>query len=129
MYIFEISDIMFLVKSLKFPSTNFNINNYISFSTSSTRSSGTKLIHNISFTNQHRNYYFVRICRLWNALPIIDLNLSMHTIKKHLQIFMWNHFSNHFDSTNTHTFHFICPCSSCLNSPPSTNFSYLTNHL
>ena len=104
MYIFEISDIMFLIKSLKSPSISFNINHYISFSTSGTRSSGTKLIHNISFTNKHRNHYFVRICRLWNALPIIDLNMSMQTIKKHLKIFMWNHFNNNFNSSNIHTF-------------------------
>ena len=57
MYIFEISDIMFLIKSLKSPSISFNINHYISFSTSGTRSSGTKLIHNISFTNKHRNHF------------------------------------------------------------------------
>ena len=93
---------------------------------SGTRSSGTKLIHNISFTNKHRNHYFVRICRLWNALPIIDLNMSIQTIKKHLKIFMWNHFNNNFNSSNIHTFHFICPCSSCLNSPPPTNFSLIT---
>ena len=66
MYIFKI---MFLVKSLKSPSISFNINHYISFSINGTRSSGTKLIQNISSTNKHRkvnNHYFVRICRLWN---------------------------------------------------------------
>ena len=35
MYIFEIADIIFLVKSLKFPSESFNINNYVSFSAGS----------------------------------------------------------------------------------------------
>ena len=79
MYIFEISDIIFLVKSLKFPSISFNINHYISFSTSGTQSSGTKLLHNIPSTNKHRNHYFNRIYRLWNA---IDLNMSMQNIKK-----------------------------------------------
>ena len=43
MYIFEIADIIFLVKSLKFPSESFNINNYVSFlAGSATRSSGVK---------------------------------------------------------------------------------------
>ena len=91
MYVFEISDIMFLIKSLKFPSNCFNINHFISFSSSGTRSCGVKLIHNISSTNKQRNFYFVRICRLWNALPIIDLTLPMHIIKKHLKMLFWNH--------------------------------------
>ena len=59
MYILKISDIMFLIKSLKFPSASFDIKHYISFSSSSTRSSGTKLIHISSSTNKHRNQYFV----------------------------------------------------------------------
>ena len=79
MYVFEITDIIFLVKSFKFPSAPFNINNYVSFSTgTTTRSSGVKLIHNSSSTNKQRNHYFVRICRLWNAIPIINLNLSIY---------------------------------------------------
>ena len=36
MYVFEITDIIFLVKSFKFPSASFNINNYVSFSTGTT---------------------------------------------------------------------------------------------
>ena len=78
MYVFEITDIIFLVKSFKFPSASFNINNYVSFSTgTTTRSSGVKLIHNSSSTNKQRNHYFIRICRLWNVIPIINLNLSV----------------------------------------------------
>ena len=51
------------------------------------------------------------------------------SIKKYLKIFMWNHFSNNFNSSHIHTFHFICPCSSCLNLPPFIDFSYLNNCL
>ena len=97
MYIFEILDIMFLIKSSKFPSNGFNINHFISFSSSGTRTCGVKLIHNISSTNKQRNFYFVRICRLWNALPIIDLTLPIHIIKKHLKMLYWNHFNGNFD--------------------------------
>ena len=96
MYVFEITDIIFLVKSFKFPSASFNINNYVSFST--TRSSGVKLIHNSSSTNKLRNHYFIRICRLWNAIPIISLNLSVSIIKKHVKVFFWNHFITNFDA-------------------------------
>ena len=88
-----------------------------------TRSSGHKLIHNSSLNNKQRNYYFVRICRLWNSLPIIDLNLPANTIKGHLKSFLWDHFTANFNSSNVHTFHFVCPCSNCSNFSVS-NFSH-----
>ena len=43
-------------------------------------------MHNISSINKHQNYYFVAIWCLWNHwndLPIVNLNLSVHSIKKH----------------------------------------------
>ena len=49
----------------------------------------------------------------WNALPHIDLSLSLSTIKFHLKNFLWSHFLEHFDSFNPCTFHFVCPCSNC----------------
>ena len=82
MYVFEISDKMFFINSIKNPTSSFNINSYISFSNSGTRSTGLKLKHNISHTNKQRHFYFNRICRLWNSLPIINLNLSAHTLLK-----------------------------------------------
>ena len=78
MYIFEISDILFFIKNLKNPPNNFNIGTYISFSVGNTRSCGVKLRHNASSTNEERHFYFNRIIRLWNSLPIIDLNLSLN---------------------------------------------------
>ena len=85
------------------------------------------LVHSISSTHKHCNHYFVRICRLWNQC--LTNHWSKIVLKKHLKIFMWSHFSNNFNSSNIHSFHFICPCSSCLNSPPPSNFSYLVNYL
>ena len=38
MNIFELQDILFAIKSLKSPNNQFNINNYISFNSSTTRS-------------------------------------------------------------------------------------------
>ena len=93
MYIFESTDIIFLVKSLKFPSESFNINNYVSFSAgSATRSSGVKLIHKSLSTSKQRNHYFIRICHLWNLIPILDLNMPVPIIKNHLKTYFWNHF-------------------------------------
>ena len=74
MYIYEIADILFFIKSLKPTLTDkFNILNYVNFNTGSTRSSGTKLHHKTAHTNAAMNSYFVRLPRLWNSFPIIDL--------------------------------------------------------
>ena len=45
MYIFELADIMFFIKSVKCPSGKFNILDYIEFNTSPTRSAKQKLRH------------------------------------------------------------------------------------
>ena len=87
MYIFEISDIIFFVNSLKHPTPSFNINLYISFSHSTTRSNSVKLHHNISFTNKERHFYFNRICHLWNSLPIIDISLPIEPSKDASNLF------------------------------------------
>ena len=82
MYMFELYDVMFLVKSLKNPSPCFRITDYISFSHSSTRSSSTnKLQHIYSRNNYIKNFYFNRLPRIWNGLPPIDLSLTPHNYK------------------------------------------------
>ena len=71
-------DIMFVIKSLKFPTNNFNIRDYISFSTTNTiSSSGHKLLHMHHSSNTNRHFFFHRIPRLWNSIPVIDLTLSV----------------------------------------------------
>ena len=82
---FELNDILFLIRSLKFPTPAFNIYSYITFNISATRSgSNYKLIHNYSSSSLHCHFYFTRIVRLWNTLPSIDLNLPLNTIKRTL---------------------------------------------
>ena len=50
MYIYELNDIIFFIKSHKQPSSHFNINEYIKFSTPSTRSdSSDKMVHHRCF--------------------------------------------------------------------------------
>ena len=93
MYILEISDIMFFINSIKNPTSSFNINSYVSFSNSGTRSSALKLRHNTSFTNKQRHFYFNCICRLWNSLPIINTNLSTFTIKNQNKIILFGNIS------------------------------------
>ena len=117
MYQYELSDLPFFKKSYKDPHPHFDIKNYVSMSTtSSTRSSSSgKLVHKLSTTNSNRHFYFCRLPRLWNSLPSIDLNLSYLTIKRQLTQILWNYFLNNFNSNNTCSFHFCCPCSNCTN--------------
>ena len=114
MYFLELSDIMFFVNSVKYPSSNFNILDFVSFSSAPTRSSTfNKLCHTKSSTNMSSNFYFNRLPRLWNSLPPIDLTLSSSTIKSKITKFFWYHFNEHFRSDNPCTFHFFCPCAKC----------------
>jgi len=122
MYIFEISDIMFFVNCMKIPTSSFSINSYVSFSQSFTRY--IQLNHNISFINKGCHFYFNRICRLWNSLPIIDTSLSTDTIKRRIRNYLWNHFIVNFSSTDPHKFHYLCLCGSCVNNQLAMNFDH-----
>ena len=121
---YEISDIMFLVKCIKKPSNYFNISDFITFSTSNTRSSTyLKLKHSKSKNNTLGQFYFNRIPRLWNSLPCIDLDLSIPTIRAKLRHLIWNHFISKFDPSNICTYHYLCPCHSCSVLPISLDFN------
>ncbi len=120
MYSFELADIMFFVTSYKNRTNRFCITEYISISGSSTRSSDKlTLRYTRSRLNQHRHFYFNRLPRLWNCLPAIDMSLSSESIKSQVKQFLWGHFTIHFDSYNTCSFHFLCPCSKCSFHPHS----------
>ena len=73
MFLYELFDVLFFVKCLKFPDPSFVVKKFISFSTSSTRSgSAAKLVHKFSSTSSSHHSYFCRIVRIWNSLPPID---------------------------------------------------------
>ena len=118
MYLYEINDIMFLIKSLKSPSSSFNIYNFISFTSSSTRlSARNKLIHLRSNNTLTHHFYFIRISQLWNLLPTIDLSLPTSSLHSSLKEYLWSHFISHFDSSNPSSFHVLCPCCKCSSLP------------
>ena len=122
MYLFDFNDLIFFIKSYKSPSHHFDINNYISFSHSSTRSSSNnKLTHIKSTCNLDRHFYFCRLPRQWNALPFINLNLPFNKIKDQILGFLWKHFIDHFVDDNTCSFQLVCPCNNCM-SKSSCNF-------
>ena len=100
MYVYEIADILFFIKSLKQPSDKFNILDHVSFTTVTTRSAGIKLYPKTASTNYIMNTYFYRLPRLWNSLPIIDLSQSVNAIKSKLKTFLWNHFLGNFDNSS-----------------------------
>ena len=119
MYILELNDIMFFIKSLKHPSDHFNINDFISFINSNTRSySSSKLKYtpavSSKYSNSYRHFYFQHLPRLWNSLPPIGTNASYHSIKSSLSSYLWSHFDSNFDPHNTCTYHFHYPCNKCV---------------
>ena len=112
MYLFEIQDILFAIKSIKTPSSHFDITNYIVFSSANTRSGASnKLILPHHQNNVSRHSYFHRLPLLWNALPILDMSMSFYILKSKLKRFMWEHFLANFDANNNCTLHYLCPCS------------------
>ena len=122
---YEIADILFFIKSLKAPSPRFNIENYISFSISKTRSSYLKLRHAIPKCNLQGNFFFNRLPRLWNSLPLLDISMSIPSIRAKLRDHFWNHFIAHFDSNNVCTYHYLCPCLTCAKLPVNTLFIHM----
>ena len=120
---YEIADIMFLIKSLKSPSSHFNIADFISFNISNTQSSSyLKLRHSVSKTNIQGHFYFHRIPRLWNSLPLLDTSLSIPSIRARLRKHFWNHFVTNFDPNNLCSYHYLCPCLNCSKLPIKTQY-------
>ena len=115
MMVYELCDLSFFLKSLSSPSNSFNIRNYITFSSSSTRSLGYKLQHHFARTNTSRHFFFNRLPRLWNSLPNLNLlNVSPSQGVLSLKQFYWSHFITHFNSSNPCNYHFRCPCNKCI---------------
>ena len=123
---FELMDIMFLINCFKYPDEHFS---FVKFTTNRTRSSSNcklKCILPLS-SNNHLNFiFFNRVVKLWNALPIIDLHLSINILEHNLRIFFWNHFIDHFNPNFICTWHLICPCSSCFTNHTPHNHSLLS---
>ena len=131
MYIYELNDLLFFIKPLKYPTSHFDISKYIQFSNYGTRAtSAHKLNHPtslISTTYQHS--FHNRIIRLWNSAPIIDLSLSIDIIKKHLINFLWTKFTANFTSDHPCSFHFVCPCYRCSKIPVVMCYQTFEQHV
>ena len=118
---FEIVDIMFLVKSVKFPSGHFDIHEFVQFCSYSTRAGHSfKLKHLLCRSNY---FYFNRIPRLWNSLLFLDITLSPSVIKSKLRAYFWDHFMSTCNSNNLCTYHYLCPCPKCSQLPVKMHFN------
>ena len=126
MFWYELADIMLLVKCLKNPQSRLNLTQHIVFSSTNTRSATFLKLTSctrLRRTNLSRHFYFNRVCRLWNALPPIDLSLSLHTLKAKINQYLWSVFTDKFVTSIPCTYHFVCPCAKCTSSPLPTNFN------
>ena len=112
----------------KYPEEHFNIFFFGKFTTNRTRSSSNCKLKCIlpQSSNNHLNFvFFNHVVKLWNALPIIDLHLSINILKHNLRTFFWNYFIDHFNPHLVCTWHLICPCSSCFTNPTPRNYSII----
>ena len=87
---------MFLIQCLKNSQDNFDINNPISFASSTTSASSTnKFKHKFSCTSRSYHFYFSRVVHVWNSLATeIDFPLypSPQGVKRHITNIHWDHF-------------------------------------
>jgi len=91
MYQLDLYNILFFIKSFQNITASFNIRNYVGFCQLSTRSSASnKLQHVFSSTNKQSNFYFSRLLRIYNSLPVLDLNQPFTRIKPYLKNFSGN---------------------------------------
>ena len=78
MHTLNISDIVFLIKSIKFPSDTFNINNFVTFISGSTQlANNHKLQHTRSLNVLSNNFYCLN---MEYALPVILVSLPSNFV-------------------------------------------------
>ena len=114
---FEINDILFFLRCIKNPTEAFDIQHYIEFCSGPTRSSTSFKLHSISKLSSINYLYLNTFPRLWNSLPVIDMDKSYSFIKYSLKQFFWNVFISTFDPDQPCSYHFLCPCCKCSQLP------------
>ena len=122
MYRHEYIDVVFFFMHRD---SHFDILNYFSFTSSSTRgSSHNKLIHFSLNRFAARHTFFHRFPRLWKSSPPVNLTLSVAHFKKVIVNYFTDKLINDFNPANAHTLRTVCPCNICsCNSLPSNYLS------
>ena len=123
----ELRDILLFITYIKNPQVHFNIFQYVQFINSSTRSSQSKLKCLIpTSTNNHFNFFFInRTVRLWNALPVFDLEMPISKLKRALRSYMWQYFIDNFSPARPCSWHYVCACHNCSTKVIPYNFTTL----
>ena len=112
---FEYIDIMFFITSLHHRSDRFDILRYVTITSHCTRSSDkVTLQHTFSRSCLSHHFYFNRLPRLWNALPFIDINNPINSIRRVVKRILWSNFLNNFKSDDPCSYHYCCPCNKCV---------------
>uniref|UniRef100_A0A1X7TJ20 Reverse transcriptase domain-containing protein n=1 Tax=Amphimedon queenslandica TaxID=400682 RepID=A0A1X7TJ20_AMPQE len=87
-YQLELVEITFFISQLRSRTSHFDILDYFSFSSASTRfGTSSRLVHSSYIPLSARHTFFHRFPRLWNSLPPIDLSLSLSSIKVKIKNF------------------------------------------
>ena len=71
MYVYEMNDIMFFIKSYKQQSSHFNITEYVQFSITNTQfGASEKMVHHRYSSNTAQNFYFYHLELITKNRPI-----------------------------------------------------------
>ena len=113
----EIQDILFFITLIKFPPDNFNIKNYVQFSTTISSSAASRKIRPVTTQSPRLNitklYYFNRIVCIWNSLPYVDLNLSFTSLRKSIYDLYWDYLFSIYDPGDPCSWSRACLCTRC----------------
>ena len=93
----------------------FRFRYYCKFSSTSTRSSANfKLYHSKYSTNNCRHFYFNRLPRLWNSLPVFSLDLyTALLLQAPTQECLVVKIQKSLRCQQSMLFHYLCPCTNC----------------
>ena len=110
MYIYEINDLIFLIKSLLHQTTSFKLETTLPLP-------ALNQISTSQFVQDQYQFYFNRIVRLYNYFAVIEKFNSTS-----MDLFFSN---NSILTVPAYSFHILCPCLQCSCQPASSNFNEL----
>ena len=124
MYQLDYYDVMFFITSLKYPSINFNITNFLKFSCSNTRSSTSDKLCPHLFLQQYTSQLLFQ--SFPKNLEFTSTNQLEPTYCNYQALSEISHVEPfpicNFNSDDPCTFHFNCTCRNCYFGAPKTNF-------
>ena len=117
MYTYELTDIVFAIKSLKAPNSNFEISKFLSFTVRNTRSAAQRKLKHVTVPNNKvRHFYLIDFLACGMPSPV-DLSLLVSTNRLMIDKFLWSHFKSNFKSNDPCSYHFVCPRNKCTDIP------------